>query len=88
MVFELNGTTIAGIGAILGALAGAVSFLFKALIESKDATIKELQDERDYWRNYAMGRSSAQAPMQPQPPPTPYGPPQQQYPPQQPYPPR
>ena len=54
-VFELHGSTLAGIGAVLGALSAAVTFLFKALIESKDKTIAELISERDYWRDVAMG---------------------------------
>ncbi|HET9540489.1 MAG TPA: hypothetical protein VFQ46_07810 [Candidatus Limnocylindria bacterium] len=61
-VFELNGQTLIGIGAVLGALAGAVSFLFKALISSKDGELKIVKerlddalDDRDFWRDVALG---------------------------------
>lgn len=61
-VFELNGQTLIGIGAVLGALAGAVSFLFKALISSKDNELKHVKDrlddaldDRDFWRDVALG---------------------------------
>ena len=37
--------------AVLGALAGAIAFLFHTLVESKDGRIAELVVERDYWRN-------------------------------------
>ena len=36
---------------LLGALAGAIAFLFHTLVESKDERIGELLVERDYWRN-------------------------------------
>jgi hypothetical protein len=35
---------------LLGALAGAIAFLFHTLVESKDGRIAELVLERDYWR--------------------------------------
>jgi hypothetical protein len=60
-VFELNGTTLAGIGAVLGTLIGGISFLFRQLIQAKDETIKakdaqiaEVTKDRDYWRDYAL----------------------------------
>lgn len=62
-MFELNGSTLAGIGAILGALSGAVTFLFKQVVQAKDAHIHDLTDrvanlaeDRDYWRDVALGR--------------------------------
>lgn len=65
-MFELNGSTLVGIGTVLGALAGAVSFLFKALITAKDEHIRELRqrieaqaEDRDFWRDVAMGRANA-----------------------------
>lgn len=51
----MPGETLAGVGAIIGALIGAITFLLRALIHSKDAEIKELSEERDYWRDIAMG---------------------------------
>lgn len=53
-MFELNGTTLTGIGAVLGALVGALSFVFRQLIVSKDAQIQDLKGERDYWRSFSM----------------------------------
>jgi ABC-type lipoprotein release transport system permease subunit len=60
-VFELNGTTLAGIGAVLGTLIGGITFLFKALIAAKDRNlsdkdeqIEQLIKDRDYWRDYAL----------------------------------
>lgn len=43
------------LGAVAGALTGAISMLFKSLIESKDSRINELVDERDYWRDVVLG---------------------------------
>lgn len=71
-MFELNGSTLVGIGAVLGALAGAISFLFKVVIEAKDAHLKDkdlhistlmdrivgLAEDRDYWRDVALGRTA------------------------------
>ena len=42
------------LGAVAGTLTGAISFLFKSLIESKDNRINELVDERDYWRDTVL----------------------------------
>jgi len=53
-MFELNGTTLASIGAVLGALVGALSFVFRQLIVAKDSQIFDLKSERDYWRNFSM----------------------------------
>lgn len=36
---------------VIGALAGACSFLFRQLIVTKNRRINELLDERDYWRD-------------------------------------
>lgn len=63
--FVLNGSTLAAIGALLGALSGAITFLFKALMASKDAEIAAIMEinkrlvlerdarasERDYFRD-------------------------------------
>ncbi len=41
-LFQLNGQTLLTIGGIIGALVGAVTFLFKALLASKDSQIATL----------------------------------------------
>jgi len=51
---------------VVGALAGAITFLFRSLIESKDATIKLLTEDRNYWRGVSQGMS--QHPQYPYPP--------------------
>jgi gas vesicle protein len=60
-MFELNGSTLVGIGTVLGALCGAITFLMNALLKSKEETTetlreqnKEIAEDRDYWRNYAL----------------------------------
>lgn len=40
--------------ALVGALAGAVSFLFRQLVITKNKRINELLDERDYWRGIVL----------------------------------
>jgi hypothetical protein len=63
--FVLNTTTLAAIGGIMGVLTGAISFLCKALLDSKDHQIKDLKTavvhieetygaDRDYWRDFAV----------------------------------
>jgi hypothetical protein len=63
--FVLNLTTLAAIGGIMGVLTGAISYLSKALIESKDKQIldlKEIMDhnekmlrrENEYWRSFSV----------------------------------
>jgi len=39
---------------ILGLLAGGFAFLFRTLVATKDDRIKELVDERDYYRSAAV----------------------------------
>lgn len=48
---------VTAVAAIIGALAGAVGFLFKALVNTKNQRINELVEERDYWRD-ALIRSA------------------------------
>lgn len=43
--FTLSGSTLAAIGTVLGALSGAITFLFKQLVASKDAQIRAQQEE-------------------------------------------
>jgi len=45
------------IAAIIGALAGAVSFLFRQLVMTKNRRIDDLTDERDYWRQIVLAFS-------------------------------
>ena len=45
------------IAAIIGALAGAVSFLFRQLVMTKNRRIDDLADERDYWRKIVLAFS-------------------------------
>jgi hypothetical protein len=63
--FVLNATTLAAIGGIMGVLTGAISFLTKSLLESKDKQIEDLKQinlhneetlvrDRDYWRDYVI----------------------------------
>ena len=47
---------VTAIGTIIGALIAAITFLFKALVSSKNETIKILEQDRDYWRGAAEGR--------------------------------
>lgn len=46
----MNVDTLVIVTSLIGALAGAVSFLFRQLIITKNKRINELLDERDYWR--------------------------------------
>jgi hypothetical protein len=39
---------------LVGSLAGAVSFLFRQLVITKNRRINELLDERDYWRGVVL----------------------------------
>jgi hypothetical protein len=82
---EFSAGEIATMAALLGALTGAISFLFKALINSKDNVIHELLDERNYWRDMALARIEPNPPQHKQEPPqyqqhpNPQPPPTQQY---------
>jgi len=42
--FILNGSTLLGVGAILGALSGAITFLFRALLAAKDSQIADQKE--------------------------------------------
>lgn len=48
--FALNASTLAVIGALLGALAGTISFLFRALVQAKEqhiaTVVRELEQQR------------------------------------------
>jgi hypothetical protein len=63
--FVLNLTTMAAIGGIMGILTGAISFLARALIASKDVQIESLKAEMlrreeqmqkdiDYYRDFSQ----------------------------------
>ncbi|HEY1295447.1 MAG TPA: hypothetical protein VGJ60_20405 [Chloroflexota bacterium] len=50
----MNVDALVVVGAIIGALAGSVSFLFRQLVIVKNRRINELLDERDYWRHIVI----------------------------------
>jgi hypothetical protein len=59
--YVLDGTTLAAIGGILGALTGIISWLLRKLLRAKDEQITEAkaqtektEHDRDYWRDLAM----------------------------------
>lgn len=63
--FVLNLTTLAAIGGIMGVLTGAISFLTKALISSKDEQIAHVKEQQvrnekrmareiEYWRSFSV----------------------------------
>ena len=59
--YVLDGTTLAAIGGILGALTGIISWLLRKLLRAKDDQIAEARQQtektehdRDYWRDLAM----------------------------------
>jgi hypothetical protein len=64
--YVLDGTTLAAIGGILGALTGIISWLLRKLLRAKDDQITAQKDQtekaehdRDYWRDLAMRLMSA-----------------------------
>ena len=50
----IDGTFLAGLGALLGALIGLVTFLFRVLVQSKNETIQILTEDRNYWKTLAQ----------------------------------
>jgi len=50
--------TYAVVGGIIGGMGGLISFLIKILISTKDERIKDLIDERDYYRDAAIDGGS------------------------------
>lgn len=48
--FILNAGTLAGVAAILSALAGAIAFLFKVVVASKDSEISALRAQLQVMR--------------------------------------
>jgi hypothetical protein len=54
----LNSDTIVAFGSIIGGLIGAVAWLFKSMIKTKETRINELVDERDYWREIVLKGAS------------------------------
>jgi hypothetical protein len=66
VTYVLDGTTLAAIGGVLGALTGVISWLLRKLLRSKDEQIEEARQQtekaehdRDYWRDLAMRLMSA-----------------------------
>lgn len=54
-VVELNTVTLQVLGAIGGMLVGALVYMTKQLISSKDEQIKEARRESEYWQNMSLG---------------------------------
>lgn len=54
--------TYAVVGGIIGGMGGLISFLVKALLSTKDDRIRDLVDERDYYRDAAISSSESQLP--------------------------
>jgi hypothetical protein len=59
--YAVDGTSLAAVGGILGALTGLITWLLRMLLRSKDQQIKKAQDEtehmehdRDYWRDRTL----------------------------------
>ena len=59
--YVLDGTTLAAIGGILGALTGIICCLLRKLLRAKDDQIAEQKNQtekaehdRDYWRDLCM----------------------------------
>lgn len=50
----LDPQTIVAIGSFIGGLIGAIGWLFRMLIASKNEQIRELESDRDIWRDMAM----------------------------------
>jgi len=50
----VNPDALVLVGAVIGALAGAASFLMRQLVVVKNRRINELLDERDYWRSIVL----------------------------------
>lgn len=46
---------VTAIGGIIGALIATITFLFRALVVSKNDTIKIVSEDRDYWKEVATG---------------------------------
>jgi hypothetical protein len=51
---SLGGDSLVGIGSVIGGLIGAIAWLFKSMIRTKETRINELVDERDYWRDIVL----------------------------------
>lgn len=46
--------TLVAIGSFIGGLIGAVGWLFRVLLQSKNEQIRELSSDRDVWREMAI----------------------------------
>lgn len=49
--FILNGQTLTIIGSVIGVMGGVIGKLALIAFKAKDDEIKELRDERDYYRD-------------------------------------
>ena len=57
--FVLDGSTLAVIGALIGSLAGAITFLFRQLVAAKDSQIASLIAEIAAQRTEMIGQIEA-----------------------------
>jgi hypothetical protein len=54
-IFELNATTLAAMGSLMGVLAGTIIYLFRQLLTAKDQRIRALERDVDYWQSSYLG---------------------------------
>lgn len=59
--YAVDGTSLAAVGGILGALTGLITWLLRMLLRSKDQQIKaateateKMEHDRDYWRDRTL----------------------------------
>lgn len=50
----LNSATLLAIGGLMGVLTGAITFLTRQLLRSKNSQIEDMKQDRDYWRDKMM----------------------------------
>ena len=48
--FVISGQALLSVGAVLGALAGTISLLFKLLLGAKNEQLKDVIAERDFYK--------------------------------------
>jgi len=53
-IVTLSPDTIVAIGSLIGGLIGALGWLFRMLVISKNEQIRELESDRDIWREMAI----------------------------------
>jgi len=50
----MDSNAVVTTGGGVGLLGGAIVFLFKVLVDTKNGQINDLTDERDYWRSIVL----------------------------------